>query len=506
MSPYRIVFTFLCLLVPAIARGQSNVLDAYLTSQQLKDDFTSAETGVSGGTLQETSIVNLLPQNRSGSFVSYVIATRPALARHGIEALRLNKILQSAASAGGTSAVASAIGPALLGAAIEYGGVLQESTGTTTTLRANLLGLAKLTLGEEQFPYCPAIDPAQCNVWSRRLRRVSGVVSFEPRSAPEEGATPNTTPPSVSDLLGTDYRTSSWGVRIELTSAGRLDDPAYTTAWTSAIVSLRGSPQPAAVTAAVGELFGGSNIELYSDWRAATIGALKAVKTATEFQNVFHARLQALTDALLAADPSFPQKVITASRAFSNYFLVRDELIMKAQVHKASIDYTNQSPLKQPGTSNLRFIYSHQPTEAPLLFTLNAAVTAYNKKPGTGSQLRDVQLAAQLDRRLGEVPNLGHAVFTLAAYYQWMKEDAVLDLEKSLVSSIPGLELADDAVTVLGTKGHIGMVQGKISLRVNDVVSVPLSVTWSNRRELIPEKNTVRGQLGLALDLDSVFK
>ena len=471
----------------------------------MKTDFDAAERAAPGGQLQDTQINDLLPLNRASAFVSYVIATRPALALRGIESLRLNKILQSAAAAGGTSAVSSAIGPALLGAAIEYGGVLQESTGTTTTLRVNALGIAKLAVGAEQFPYCPAIDPKQCKTSSRWLRRVSGSASFEQISA-ATGKSTRTTPPSASDLLGSDFRVSWWGVRLEITGAGRLDDPAYTRAWTASIVALRGRAEPAAFTAAVGNLFGGSNADLYADWHLETVAALKAATTTTDFQSVFNERMQALADALLSADPLFASKLVAASRAFSGYFAVRDDFIMKAQVHKASLEYTNHSPLNQPDTSNIRFIYSHQPTKAPLVFTLNAALTAYNTKPSEGGPLRDVQAAGQLDRQLGQVPSLGLAVLTLAVYYQWMKDDAVIDLSQTAASALTGLKFADNATTVLGTAGHIVMLQGKVSIPLNDVVKVPISVTWSNRRELVPDTHTMRGQVGLTIDLDGVFK
>ena len=64
----------------------------------------------------------------------------------------------------------------------------------------------------------------------------------------------------------------------------------------------------------------------------------------------------------------------------------------------------------------------------------------------------------------------------------------------------------DDAATVLGTKGHIILFQGKVSIPINDVLKVAVSATWSNRSELIPDSHTVRGQVDLAVDLDGVFK
>ena len=503
LHPY-VIATLACLMAPVAAQGQTSGLKAYLDSDVLKKTFAAAEGSQQNELTPAENIRSLMPSNNAVSFVRYVIATRPALALKGFESLRLNKILENAAAAGGTSALSSAIGPALLGAAIEYGGVLQESTGTTTTLRLNALGITKLAVGARQVPYCPALDPAQCQPLSRWLRRVSASVSLEPKAAAADAT--GTPPPSAANLLGGDLRVSSWGARVELTPASHLHDPAYTAAWTTKIGELRNRPEPAAFTAAVGDLFGGENVEPYAEWRAETIAALSAAASSAEFQTTLDQRLQALIDVLLEADPSFPGKVIAASRAFDGYLTVRDDFIMQAQVHKAGLEYTNHSPLNQPATSNVRFIYSHQPTDAPLLFTLNAAFTAYNSKPSAGSQLRDVQLAGQIDRRLGDVPSLGPATLTLAAYYQWMKEDAVVDLDNLAAAALPSLVLDDDEAAILGTKGHIVLLQGKVSIAINDVLKVPFSVTWSNRRELIPDSHTVRGQVGLAIDLDGVFK
>ena len=73
-------------------------------------------------------------------------------------------------------------------------------------------------------------------------------------------------------------------------------------------------------------------------------------------------------------------------------------------------------------------------------------------------------------------------------------------------ATLLGLTLAEDGKSVLGTAGHIGVFQVKLSIPLNDVVKVPLSMTYSNRRELIPDEKTWRGQVGLSIDVDGLFK
>lgn len=487
---------------PVVASAQSESLNVYLNSSVLQQDFQTVEkTDPANRTVPE--IRNLLPQNRAGAFAAYIIATRPAIALRGLEALRLNKILQSPAASGGTSAVSSAVGPALLGAAIEYGGVLQESSGTMTTLRANALGLSRLIAGVQQFPYCAALDQQACDPWSRWLRRVSTTVSFEQKAS---SASPTSTAaPLSADLLGQDYRVAAWGLRAELTGAGRFDDPGYLRAWTSAMSQLRGRDAPAAVTAAVSGLFEGKNLDVYSEWREEALVRLRA-KTADAFGREFERQLHVLADRLLDADPTFATRLVTAVRAFENYFMIRDDLLMAAQVHKAAVEFTHRTSMGQPATSNLRFVFTHQPSNAPLVLTLNVAATVYDTAPSGHGALRDLQLAGQLDRQLGSLPNLGPAVLSLAGYVQWMEDDALLDPREALAAGAPGLTLAPDGMSLPNTAGSIVMLQGKVTIPFNDIVKVPLSVTWSNRRELIPDGHTMRGQVGLAIDLDGVFK
>jgi len=210
---------------------------------------------------------------------------------------------------------------------------------------------------------------------------------------------------------------------------------------------------------------------------------------------------------MAVADAKFGARIVAVRRGFMNYAAVRDDLLKQIHSHKASVEYTNQHPQNQPYTSNIRFVYSHQPTKSPTLVTANAAFTWYHEVPGglKDGRIRDFQFAGQLDRRLGEIASLGNAVATFGAYYQWMTEDALITIGPGNVAPDSGIVLPGTAAKLLGTKGHIGVVQGKLTIPINGVLKIPISVTWSNRTELIKEKD-LRGQVGLTLDLDSIFK
>jgi hypothetical protein len=59
-------------------------------------------------------------------------------------------------------------------------------------------------------------------------------------------------------------------------------------------------------------------------------------------------------------------------------------------------------------------------------------------------------------------------------------------------------------VTIART-GNIGLFQSKLTIPVKGSgIKIPISFTYSNRTELIKEKD-VRGSIGFTLDLDSIF-
>jgi len=396
------------------------------------------------------------------------------------------------------------VAPAVVGAAVEYGDILQERSGTVTTLRANALGLARFLFGAAQFPECPVLTDASCRPPSRRLRMFSGAVSLEntlsgsPATAVTETGT--------ASLPSNDYRLRSWSVRADLTPSNNLDDPTYVAAWGRAIETLAQAPEAAQLTSAVAELFSDAAIEddgVYVVWQEKTLELLRAAPADT-LRTVLADRLVLLIGLMQAADPAFASRVSDLGRAYANYDAIRRQVLLAAQTHKVSLEYTNRRSLDEPLSSSLRFVYSHQPSAAPAILTLNAALSWYHDRPTESSgRVRDIQMAGQVDRRLGDAMAAGRAVLTLAGYYQWMREDALLFIPGPSTAPGSAIRLPEGAQALLGTKGHIGIFQGKISFAISDAVKVPLSMTWATRRELIAEKE-VRAQIGLTLDLDQI--
>ena len=496
----RLVNTLLVLVVFSVsASGQQPDTDAALEAYigNIVDLQSSDEMG------------ELLPSARPESFASYIAATSDAESRlrtmwELVESLRLNKLVGGASGGTGSTSLVSAVSaPAVIGFGLERGGILQGNSATATTFRANLLGLAKLAVGAEQFPYCPEVDSANCSTWSRRLRLLSGIVAFQSTTSPGQ------VPGSTDDLFGDEYRLSAWGLRLDLTPSNNLDDPKYVRDWSNRIAGLAGTDEVAALAEAVGALFGGGEnsnpaiTKLIADAESRMHTALMNA-AATDQRAILKTHLDALIEQLVEASPDFQQQVQAVQIASEAYNTVRDAAVREAHVHKMSLEYMNLRPSNEPTRSTIRFIYSHQPTEAPLLVTLNFATSLYNQSTTAASQsrFRDLQFSAQLDRRLASTGRLDNSVLTFAAYYQWMKDDALILIpEGSLAPSETGIVLPSDASALLGTEGHIGIVQAKLTIPLGETVSVPVSVSWATRTEFIKEQD-VRGQIGLTLDME----
>ena len=101
------------------------------------------------------------------------------------------------------------------------------------------------------------------------------------------------------------------------------------------------------------------------------------------------------------------------------------------------------------------------------MFTFNGAAEWYDSVPAgvKVGRLRDVQVAAQVDRQLGLVPKLGPATLTLAFYYQWMKDSALISIPAGNLAPGTSIVLPGEASTLLAATGPIDIAQAKSEAR-----------------------------------------
>jgi hypothetical protein len=140
----------------------------------------------------------------------------------------------------------------------------------------------------------------------------------------------------------------------------------------------------------------------------------------------------------------------------------------------------------------------------------NGGVSIYNSVPSSSipdaSQLRDIQAGFEADRNLGSLWILGPATASGAYYFQYQSSPAILKVNPSEpLSGITIIGLPTNATQIFAQKGNIHVAQVKLALGSSKSNwKFPLSVTWSNRTELIT-KPTWRAQFGISYDFDSLL-
>jgi hypothetical protein len=136
-------------------------------------------------------------------------------------------------------------------------------------------------------------------------------------------------------------------------------------------------------------------------------------------------------------------------------------------------------------------------------FTFNAAISFYRSTTlDSDHQIKSFDAAVQFDHPLGSLGSLPPVLVTGAARVSYLPEDVAVSL-----GSVAD-DIADVSVpTTVGIapKGGIVVVQGKLTIPIGDSgIKVPLSITASNRTELIKEKD-IRANFGVTFDLDAVL-
>jgi hypothetical protein len=134
--------------------------------------------------------------------------------------------------------------------------------------------------------------------------------------------------------------------------------------------------------------------------------------------------------------------------------------------------------------------------------TVNAAANFYRRKPTSdGHQLKSVDFAAELEHPIGAVLLLPQTTLTVGVRVSHLPNDTVA------AAPLPEGASTESASSMPATalKGTIGVVQMKLTVPVKDSgVKIPLSITASNRTELIDEKD-VRASFGITFNLDALL-
>jgi hypothetical protein len=226
------------------------------------------------------------------------------------------------------------------------------------------------------------------------------------------------------------------------------------------------------------------------DWVNKTNELLKtAGSSLDEVQRIIKSQLEVLPVRQLAVETT--NALTSFANGLDSYLKAKQHLLDKiAKGRVVTFEYTNNREVSAPDTSNFNFI-AEGGTGGRIDLTANASLTMFNKKPvGMNiNRIRDFQFAGQLDVPLGDVLGLGQSVLSFSGRYERLMENAITQA----------------GTIVPNTKGDIAYGQLKLTIPIKGTgFKIPFSMTFSNRTELIKERE-VRGNFGFTFDLDTLF-
>lgn len=482
------------LMTAALGVAQSTYQQDYST---IVDRIVAAQRGTDPDAIQK--LVALVGIHQI-PFLKFALARRQAteLDYLPIENARIDKQVGSTPGAAGTtSLVSKGAVPAFFGFAVENGALSESVSGTTATLRGNMIGwldlIQKKGFVESYQDDSPVV---------RAMRRVSYSLSLDTARGTVEAT--SSTRPSIDavrqQIRQTSQQLSTWSVRLALWDQR---DPR-----TSANQALIGSKlTDATVSALKSNNFLDELLDFpeYQEWEDKTVELLfDRTLSRAQTERLLYRQAETLRLLAIRRVPEFNNKiggVIDAYAKFDGARLKLFQAINKKPV--LAFEYVNKRLTTLPDLSTFRVIFDAPTLGSRLSLTANAAWTIQNDgmaltpTPKKLGGLSDFQIAAQGDYQLGNLERLvslaggvGNPILTFAFLSRDLKD-------KSTVS-FAGYNFDVDP-------GWIHVAQAKFTIPIkNSGIKIPLSVSVANRSELIREKKEIRANIGITFDLDAL--
>lgn len=416
----------------------------------------------------------------------------------GIEQDRFDKQTGTDSNAAGsTSLVSKGSVPALFSLAVENGALTRSISGTTITFRGSPANIYSALSKGGYIPAGPAV-PEFDGSFQAIAKRASFYLAFDT----SRGSTGTS-----NAFTGNAQQLSGWGIRYDIYNKRDPRRHEYAKAWAD-LLKGQGVPLANRITALSTKL---RDSEAYKTWKAALTAKLMAaqdsdvpniLKAASADFNKIVAGLDAESQTLVN-DAAATAKQFAIDRADTINSIMRSwtiaaeyNVINQANTNgtvPSNVSSTNGTTLHLPDLGSFSIVVSKGMTDGPE-FTANASFTLFQNIP-TGlnvGRIRDARASAQLDFPMPKIEKIGKPTFTMSSQFISLMEEPL------------GQQVLINNVAVKNT-GNIGLVQGKFTIPTSGMgVSIPLSVTWSNRTELIKESD-VRGSIGISFDMDKLF-
>jgi hypothetical protein len=439
----------------------------------------------------------------------------------------------SSGTGGSTNLTSKGLASKILSVASEYGALTQSVSGQTTTVQGTFAGIPLVLLGKGLLVDCKtkifAITPCSDHKVIDDLTNFSYSISFEnnPNSTTATGTLVNSPTSGTAQEVKVAANTRSinafsfkW---VAITQKQHNEDQLAKTHST-----IQASAAAGALDTALNKMVnlqlavskpGGSYLPWLDQQGAVLYAAANNDNTGVLAEKTWEGLADSFA-AVLGAPLNIDQKAAAGSPVLIaaaelgvayNAYLGTEESIASAVPLPPllSFEYDDNRPASAPSNSVIRGIFQ---TKIPVLtWTVNGAISFYNSDqssvPGAG-RLRDAQFATQGDHDFNlKTPFSGNVAATVsgAFYFQYQNSPAILKVTPGTpVDGVTFTGLPSTATEVYAQKGNIRIGQVKLTVGSGSSITVPFSVTYSNRTELIT-KPSWKGQVGISYDFDSLF-
>jgi len=416
-------------------------------------------------------------------------------------------------SVGTTSLVSKPIG-ALLGIAEEAGAVSTSSSGSTTTLTANIPVAVNYATGG-RLPRCFLVS-SSCNFLSAVVRGASATVSINSSSSTTQSS-PTLTSTALTALSGTSNPVLS-GFTVHEDIRGRKNTNIKLADFQKALGNIDSTKKQALLDSYTKAFNLITSDKAYTEQNgidgATQDGALARCVYSLQSDDATGARLNVLLNQCIESFVDIAQTeqgMTTALEAYIgaeyNYDHLRDTALSALLFQSTfSIEYDFANVLNQPSQSTYKVIYGHQSKSGVLQATANGSTTLYNSLEGsTVNRIRSAQAAVQLDYKIPLKTALQVAL-SGGYYFQDMVADGLLTLPATAFAPNTTIPLSGNASVLLNTTGPIHIGQGKATFTLKGSnVSIPIAISGASRTDLIPKSTRVIGNFGISYDFSSLL-
>lgn len=432
-------------------------------------------------------------------------------------------------SAGGaTNLVTKPTTTDLISIASESGAFTDTSNGSSMTIQANSLGLAKLL---SNTPIYKRIDSTTAD-WVQPLNFsvVLNIAQASTSATPTTGTANKSTPSLASVLVPSNNAAfSSFTASYNIYRRYNPQSQDFQKAWMQALSdngsNLTGLNQAIAkdlngfidkgYTAAPPAQIVAARSSFHKDAAVAEAqGADGFEAFVVAYMPYWKATLQEIMP-----DKDSATALLNLSKDLEAYHQATYAVLNQARGTLATVSYSytddGQKPVTHNVTGSVSYVFKGDTDKVKttgkgsfasgIQITGNVTTSIYAHLPTTATygRLRDFQASAEIDKPLGGTTDAPRSVLSAAGYGQYQFDPTVLNI--SAGNLVPGISivLPSQAQVLLGTSGWLGVVQGKLVLNLAKGLSLPVAIKWSNKTDLL-QANDVRGQFGLSYDLSAL--